>query len=185
MIAGVLAATFSMTACGRNPHTYINISHGNIVLQDDAVTIHADDAPTATVTSAGDLRIGTKTIAVDAAQRQLLRTYYQDAERIGHQAVDVGKAGANMAGGTIRDVFSNLADGHPDRIDADVKKRTATLLEHASRICDTLQSMQGTQDAIAAQLDAFRPYTRLQASDAQECRADIAKERSKLAQSDD
>lgn len=185
LVASALAATFALAACGRNHHTYINVSHGNIVLQDDQVTIHADDAPDAIVTANGDLRIGGRTIAVDASQRRLLRTYYQDAERVGHQAIEVGKAGADMAGGTIGDVFSNLADGHPDRIDDAVKKRTDALLVHASRICDTLQSMQVTQEAIAAQLDAFHPYTRLKASDAQECRADIAKERSKLAKSGD
>lgn len=180
IVAITAMATLALTACGRS-HTSINISTGNIVLHDGYVTVHADDAPNATVTSDGNLRIGARHITVDEHQRTLLRTYYRDAERIGHQGIAVGKAGAHMAGGTVGDVFKNLFSGHPDRIDGDVHKRTDRLLAKVAVICDGLKSLQTTQDAVAGQVDAFRPYARLHDSDVRECHASIAKARQDTA----
>ena len=178
--AAALVAMLALAACGQS-HTSINISDGGIMLHDGYVTVHAEDAPTATVTEDGALRVGSRDIAVNPAQRQLLRSYYGDAERIGHQGVAIGKAGARMAGGTIGDVFKNLFSGHPDRIDSDVNRRTDKLLAKVQGICNGLQSLQSTQDALAGQLAAFRPYARLHASDIDKCHADITKARSKIA----
>lgn len=178
--ASVLVAILALPACGHG-HTSINISDGNIMLHDGYVTVSAADAPAATVSADGDLRIGSRSITVDPGQRQLLRSYYSDAERIGHQGIAIGKAGAHMAGGTVGDVFKNLFSGHPDRIDADVNKRTDRLLAKVSMICDGLQSLQSTQDAIAGQLAAFRPYAQLHAADIDKCHADITKARRETA----
>ena len=176
--AAAILAGLALAACGHS-HTSIDISDGSIMLHDGYVNVHADNAPTATVTADGDLRIGSRQVSVTPGQRQLLRSYYGDAERIGHQGIAVGKAGAHMAGGTIGDVFKNLFSGHPDRIEADVNKRTDNLLARVSMICDGLKSLQSTQDALAGQLDAFRPYAQLHASDIDKCHADIAKARSR------
>jgi hypothetical protein len=178
--AAVLLAVIALPACGRS-HTSINISDGDIMLHDGYVTVHTDNAPTATVTADGDLRIGSRDIQVDPGQRRMLRNYYSDAVHIGHQGIAIGKAGAHMAGGTVGDVFKNLFSGHPDRIDADVNKRTDKLLAKVQGICDGLQSLQSTQDALAGQLAAFRPYARLHASDIDKCHTDITKARSKIA----
>lgn len=182
LATAALAASLALAACG-HAHTSINIASGDITLHDGHVSIRAGDAPAARVSADGGLRIGSRDIAVNPRQRQLLRTYYDDAARIGHQGIAVGKAGADMAGGTVGDVFKNLFSGHPDRIDADVSRRTDRLLAKVSRICDGLHSLQATQDALAASLDAFRPYASLRASDVRDCRDGIAKGRraSKLA----
>lgn len=179
--ATVLTATLALAACGHS-YTDVNISSGgNIRLHDGYVTIQADGAREATVSANGDLRIGSREIAVNSAQRQLLRRYFVTADGIGQQGIAVGKAGAHMAGGTIGDVFRNLFSGHPDRIDADVHKRTDRLLAKVSVICDGLQSLQTTQDELAASLAAFRPYANLHASDVQDCRDGIAKGRRDVA----
>jgi len=179
--ATALMATLALAACGHN-YTDVNISNGgNIRLHDGYVTIQADGAQDATVSADGGLRIGSRNIAVDNSQRQLLRRYYATADGIGQQGFAVGKAGAHMAGGTIGDVFKNLFTGHPDRIDADVHQRTDRLLAKVSVICDGLHSLQVTQDDLAASLAAFRPYAKLHAADVQDCRDGVAKGRKDVA----
>ena len=175
-----LLAVLPLAACGHS-YTDVNISGGDIHLHDGYVTIQADGAQDAVVTADGSLRIGSREIAVDSSQRQLLRRYYVAADGIGQQGIAVGKAGAHMAGGTIGDVFKNLFSGHPDRIDADVHQRTDHLLAKVSVICDGLHSLQVTQDDLASSLAAFRPYASLRAADVRECRHGVAKGRKDVA----
>lgn len=180
--AASLVAILALAACGHS-YTNVNISDGNIRLHHGYVTIQADGARDATVTADGSLRIGSREVAVDASQRQLLSSYYTTATDIGQQGVAVGKAGASMAGGTVGDVFRNLFSGHPDRIDADVHQRTDRLLAKVSVICNGLDSLRATQDELASSLAAFRPYARVKADDVQQCRDGIARGRREVAQS--
>ncbi len=144
----------------------IQIHHGH-------VTLHAPSVPDAVITKAGDLKIGGKPIQVTANQHQQLRQYYQQAVAVEQQGIAVGKAGASMAGGTIGDVTKNLFSGHPDRIDADVNKRKDQLLSKVAGICDSLGSLQETQDTLRAGIPAFKPYARIEASDVAQCRRGV------------
>lgn len=179
--SAILLAILALAACGPS-HTDVHIAGGEIQLHDGYVSIHADDAGQASIAANGDLRIDSRLVAVGAAQRQLLKTYYASAQGIGREGKSVGKAGASMAGHTVGDVLSNLFSGHPERIDHDVKKRTDDLLARVALICDGLKSLRDTQQALAGQLAPFRPYATIKASDVEHCARGVAKGRASLAQ---
>src|ERR1700739_4703099 len=88
----VLALRCLLAACGDNSDnhsitvvhsggriTVVNsdidgLSHGNIHLGNADVTVHTNDAPDAVINANGDLRIDQHPVAVDAAQRELLKS---------------------------------------------------------------------------------------------------------------
>ena len=78
--------------------------------------------------------------------------------------------GAAVAGQAIRSVASGLASGDTDKIDAEVNASAARVEAKAALICDDLAEIQSTQQTLASQLEAFRPYALIKADEADKCR---------------
>ena len=165
----LLAATV-LTACDHDG----NDRHGSIAnyisIHTDYIAVHAPGRADADITAAGDLSIADHSVAVTTAERELLKHYYATALTLRDHGIATGEAGAAVAGQAIRSVASGLASGDTDKIDAEVNASAAKVEAKAALICDDLAEIQSTQQTLASQLEAFRPYALIKADEADKCR---------------
>ncbi|HEY2345652.1 MAG TPA: DUF2884 family protein [Xanthomonadaceae bacterium] len=167
-ITTALAA--GLAACGGT--TYIGDGNGHhLMLHDGVLTMHVHGQPDAVIDAAGDLRIANKPAALTSTQRELLKAYYAQVLNIRDAGIETGKAGAKLAGHAIGEVVSGLAHGDPDRIKSRIDDRAKDVEAKALVICDNLEALQKTQDAIAGTLPAFKPYATIEVRETSDCRS--------------
>lgn len=135
----------------------------------DLVTVHARGKPDATVNAAGDLKIAGKAIATTPAQRQLLTRYFTEVQGIRSDAIATGQEGVALAGKAISEVIGGLAAGDPDRISDRVEAQAGKVEARATQICVRLGQIRNVQEALAADVTAFRPYATIRADQVSDC----------------
>lgn len=169
----------SITAVNSGGHvTVVNsdigsLSHGGIHLGNGEVTVHANGAPDAIISANGDLRIDQHPVAVDATQRDLLKSYFSHSMMVLTDGIATGKAGAAVGEDAAKSVLTRLASGDPDKIQQDIDAKVKPLKEAALKICDDLGNVKGSQDQLAASLSVFKPYGKvIAASDVEDCKND-------------
>ena len=142
-----------------------DIAQGNI-------KISADKQPRAEITPDGRLLIAGKEVAANDVQRRHLQEYRGHVVAVAMAGMDVGlagaKLGANAAGEALKDIFSGDSEGVEKRINAEAAKIEA----QAKRICDRLPAMLASQQALARELPAFKPYATMDQSDVDDCGKD-------------
>ncbi|WP_295574776.1 DUF2884 family protein [uncultured Stenotrophomonas sp.] len=138
------------------------IAEGNI-------KISADKQPRAEITPDGRLLIDGKEVAANDVQRRHLQEYRGHVVAVAMAGMDVGvagaKLGANAAGEALKSIFSGDSEGVEKRINAEAAKIEA----QAKRICDRLPAMLASQQALARELPAFKPYATMDQSDVDDC----------------
>ncbi|MBH1430170.1 hypothetical protein I5U42_02490 [Stenotrophomonas maltophilia] len=138
------------------------IAQGNI-------KISADKQPRAEITPDGRLLIAGKEIAANDTQRRHLQEYRGHVVAVAMDGMDVGmagaKLGANAAGEALKGIFSGDSEGVEKRINAEAAK----IEVQAKRICDRLPAMLASQQALARELPAFKPYATMDQSDVDDC----------------
>ena len=141
------------------------ITEGNI-------KISADNQPRAEITPDGHLLIGGKDVPTNDAQRRQLLEYRGHVVAIATDGMNVGLAGAKLgasaAGEALKGIFSGDSEGVEKRINAEAAKIEA----QAKRICDRLPAMLASQQALARELPAFKPYASMDQSDVDDCGKD-------------
>ncbi|EOW2139168.1 YggN family protein [Stenotrophomonas sp. GD03908] len=139
-----------------------DITQGNI-------KISADKQPRAEITPDGRLLIAGKEVAANDTQRRHLQEYRGHVVAIAMDGMDVGlagaKLGANAAGEALKGIFSGDSEGVEKRINAEAAK----IEVQAKRICDRLPAMLASQQALARELPAFKPYATMDQSDVDDC----------------
>ncbi|AYZ70807.1 hypothetical protein [Stenotrophomonas maltophilia] len=142
-----------------------DIAQGNI-------KISADKQPRAEITPDGRLLIAGKEVAANDVQRRHLQEYRGHVVAVAMAGLDVGlagaKLGANAAGEALKGIFSGDSEGVEKRINAEAAKIEA----QAKRICDRLPAMLASQQALARELPAFKPYATMDQSDVDDCGKD-------------
>ncbi|WP_285309617.1 DUF2884 family protein [Stenotrophomonas maltophilia] len=142
-----------------------DIAQGNI-------KISADKQPRAEITQDGRLLIAGKEVAANDVQRRHLQEYRGHVVAVAMAGMDVGlagaKLGANAAGEALKGIFSGDSEGVEKRINAEAAKIEA----QAKRICDRLPAMLASQQALARELPAFKPYATMDQSDVDDCGKD-------------
>jgi len=165
LIVSLLLSTVCLVACH---HADVTIDNA-ISLEDGHIAVHASERPDADINAAGDLSIAGNNVAINEAQRDLLKSYYTGALALRDHGIATGKAGANVASTAISSVAKGLASGNTNNIDSEVNASAAKVEAMAANICLDLQQIHTTQDALASQLDAFRPYAVIKANEADDC----------------
>jgi hypothetical protein len=162
-VSGMLVLCSLLAECGH--HSDITVIGGeggavnvNMGLGNGQVTLHAQDAPDAVITANGDLQINQQPVTVDAADRELLKSYYENAMMIRTDGIATGKAGVAVGAQALKSVATRLASGNPDQIQQDVDAKAKLVKEAALKICHDLGNIKTSQDQLAAQLPAFKPY---------------------------
>jgi len=156
---------------GCNEHSGYN--HGtkdSIDLDDGVAVVHVPGQPDARITASGDLSIGDAPITLTSAQQDMFKQYYVGTSKLHDAGIATGKAGAAIAGHAIGSVISGLAHGTPDNIGPEIQARAKRITDQVVVICDDLDQIRSTQDAIAGQLAVFRPYATLSVDKIAKCR---------------
>lgn len=167
---GLLLA-LSLAAC--KPQTSIDNGNGKIArFGDGELTINADGYPKAKVGANGDLIIDGKAVALTPEQRKLVSAYYGELEGITQAGIAVGKQGAKMAGKAVGAAISGVISGNTDDIDARMEAEAKKIEAEAKKICTRLNGLRTAQDALAAQVPAFRPYANLDQKEIDDCGKD-------------
>ena len=148
-----------------------------ITLHDKSVAVHAPGRPDADISPTGELNIANKSIALTDSERALLRHYHVTAFAVRDHGIATGKAGAATGMTAIRSVASNLANGTPDKIDSEVNASAVKVEAKVALICNDLADLRSTQETLANQLPAFRPYATIKADEAQRCRGEVHERR--------
>jgi hypothetical protein len=169
----------SLTVVNANGHisvinSHINgLAHGQLQLANGDVIVRADGAPDAVINANGDLQIDQHSVAINDAQRALLKSYHDNATMILTDGIATGKAGAALGQEAAKSVLTNLANGNPDKIQQDIDAKTKPLKEAALKICTDLGNVKQNQDELVAALPAFKPYGNVVGSnDVDDCRKD-------------
>lgn len=165
--SSLIALAFASGACGHNENGN-SFTHFSVV-DDSHLAIHAHDTAAAVIAVDGNLRIEGQPVALAPAQQALLKDYYAGIVALRRDAIATGAAGLATASTALSSVVSGLANGDPDSIGAKVDEKAAKLDAAAAKICVDLASIRMQQDAIAAQLPAFRPYALLDAREVADC----------------
>lgn len=167
----LLLAAATLVACDRDDHQ-VSVAQF-ISIHGDQIAVHAPGHADADINAAGDLRIADQNIATTTAERDLLKRYFTTAMALRDHGIATGKAGAAVAGQAIGSVVSGLASGNTDKIDSEVNASAAKVEAKVALICDDLGEIQSTQQALASQLEAFRPYALIKADEAERCRGGL------------
>ena len=168
IIACVILAAVTTAGCSQDTGNTSAFSHIT-VLNSTHIAIHPRSGPDATVSVDGGLSIGGKMIAITPSQRNVLKDYFASAITLRNDALATGVAGVATAGQAIGSVVSGLASGTPDKIGPAVEARAAKVEVQAAKVCADLSVLRTKQEAIAAQLVAFRPYATIDAGPTAEC----------------
>jgi outer membrane murein-binding lipoprotein Lpp len=171
LAVAVILGAIALTGCSRDkqPDTTSRDASG-ITFTDKNVTLHVAGHPDATITAEGDLLIDGKPIQLDASQHQQVLAYRAQLNDIAQQGIEVGKQGAALGVQAAGDALKSVFNGDTDKIGDKIEAQADKIKEQALKICDHLDKLRAAQDALAAQVPAFKPYASLDTDSAADCR---------------
>lgn len=145
----------------------INRLGHRITFDSSGMVLHAKGQPNARISSAGDLRVGGKPVAVTQAQRQLLQRYYQQAHGVMDSGAAMGKQGIRMAQSGIDDAIASIFSKDSSAADKQMDAQSEKIEASANALCTQVNALDATEKDIAANVPAFKPYA---GSDRTQCR---------------
>jgi hypothetical protein len=149
------------------------VSIGSLGISRNAVTIRPQGEPEARVRSGGRLEIDGREVEVTEAQRAELEAYHAAAMQLREHGKQTGIAGAKVGVAAVGAVISGLAKGDPDSIGPKVAAEAERVKQAARKLCEDIGLMRQAQDALAADLAAFRPYATIDAQQEADCRSGL------------
>jgi hypothetical protein len=66
----------------------------------------------------------------------------------------------------VKEVITGLASGDTSNIGSKVEEKSKVVTAEAGKLCGAAAALRGAQDALAAELEAFKPYAVFKDSDA-------------------
>lgn len=169
--SSVLVLAVALAACSNSNGELgtTSIANGQIKVWGEKIALRVDDAPEALITTAGDFSVDGKSITVTPAQRDELRKYALAALSVREHGLATGKAGAGMAGATIKGLANAAVSADSSKIDSSVNEQTKKIQEEAAKICQDLVDINTAQNALAKDLAEFKPYARIITDDRNTC----------------
>ncbi|TAN03930.1 MAG: DUF2884 family protein [Rhodanobacteraceae bacterium] len=148
------------------------LDKANVELTTQDITLSSNDSePKAEITPQGDLLIAGKPVSLTPAQRDEVLAYRSQVIKIGHAGIAIGKQGAtlglNAASQAIAGAFSGQSG---QQIRQRVEAQASGIRQAAAKICDRLPAMMASQQKLAAEVPAFKPYADLTPAKIAECR---------------
>ena len=162
-----LPLALMLAACG--PGTHVSTSNGNVSSDGKSITLRADGQPEAKISANGDLTIDGKAVTLNAEQRVLLQSYIKEMNGMTADGIAIGKQGAALAGTAVSEAIKGAISGNGEQIDAKIEAEAKKIEQQALQLCKRLVTIKASQDALAEQLPAFKPYATIDASDVDDC----------------
>lgn len=170
-LLGTVLLCGALAACSNDVDS--DMLNGSIRLSHDEVTLHAKDTPDAQIGANGDLKIDQQAIQTSPAERELLKSYYENVLMIRADGIATGKAGVAVGAQAMKSVAQGLAHGNSDQIQQQIDAKTKAVTEAAMKICQDLANIKTNQDQLVTQLPAFKPYGNVvSGSDVGDCQKD-------------
>jgi hypothetical protein len=161
----------AIAACGNEVDS--DMLNGSIHLNGNEVTLHPKNAPDAMINAGGDLIIDQQAVQTSPAERELLKSYYNNVLMIRTDGIATGKAGAAVGAQALKSVAQGIANGNSDQIQQQIDAKTKVVTAAAMKICQDLANVKTSQDQLVAQLPAFKPYGNIVGgSDVGDCQKD-------------
>ena len=136
------------------------------------IELQATGQPKAEITPQGDLLIGGKPVAADAAQHKLLQEYRANVAAIAEAGIDIGVQGADLAGKAVTEALVGVFTGKSDEIEKKIEGQADGIKASAAKLCTKLPALLDTQNRLAASLPAFQPYASMTQQDIDDCNKD-------------
>ena len=169
MHSSLLVLSLAALIAGCQPGTHVSTDNGNVTSNGKVITLRANGQPDAKISADGELTIGGKAVAVNPAQRVLLQSYLKEMNAMTLDGIAIGKQGAALAGTAVSEAIKGAINGDGDQIDAKIEAEAEKIEQQAMRLCQRLVTIKVSQDALASQLPAFKPYATIDASDVDDC----------------
>ena len=134
--------------------------------------------PKAEITPQGDFLIEGEAVAIDSNQRRQLLDYRRMVIEVAKAGIDIGEVSALAAVDSVdRGVFSLMVGAMTGSLERRVERTVRnTVGPGVLLICDRMPELRDAQQQLASDLPAFRPYARLEAQDADDCRNEVRRE---------
>jgi hypothetical protein len=125
----------------------------------------------AEITPQGDLLLAGTKVDVNDRPRALLVKYRRGGLAGATAGADIGAQGADFGLRTAGKAVRGALSGNGDQVEAEIEAEARKFEAHARKICDRLPPLLETQQQLATQLPAFKPYATMDQSDIDDCRS--------------
>src|SRR6185437_16059981 len=134
------------------------------------VSDNCDRLPKAEITPQGDFLVAGEAVQLTPVQRKEMLAYRQQIVEIAQQGVEIGKQGASLgvsaAGAALAAALSGQSE---QQIRQHVEAQASGIRKAAAKICDRLPAMMATQQKLATDVPAFKPYATMTQQDIVDC----------------
>lgn len=165
----LLALSLAVLVAGCAPGTHVSTDKGNVTSNGKIITLRASGQPDAKISADGELTIDGKAVAVNDAQRALLQSYLKEMNAMTADGIAIGKQGAALAGTAVSEAIKGAIKGDGKPVDEKIEAEAKKIEQEAMQLCKRLVTIKASQDALAEQLPAFKPYATIDASDVDDC----------------
>ena len=149
----------------------IELATKNITVSD-----RDDSEPKAEITPQGDFLIAGKSVPLTSAQRAEMLDYRGQMVEIARQGLAIGKEGAKLGVDAATAAIAGIFSGESkQQIRQRVASQTSGIRQAAAKICDRLPALMETQQKLAADVPAFKPYADLMPAKIADCRRNALK----------
>jgi hypothetical protein len=150
----------------------IDVGGINIDVNGHRIASRNRGLPKAEITPQGDFLIEGKPQPLNAGQRALLLEYRGEIIAVADAGMNIGAKGAGIADDALGGVLGAVFGGEEGRKDYEAKMEAKgkAIEAEAMKLCGQLQPMLDTQQKLATDLPAFKPYANLEQSDIDDCR---------------
>lgn len=158
----------------RTQNITISGNDGILVMSDDGSSDHPTSGlPKAQITPQGDLLVSDKPVAITPAQREMLLAYRQQLIALGMQGIALGKQGAALGVRATSTALAAVFAGKSEQqVRQQVEAQAAGIRAAAAKLCDHMPTLMASQQQLAADLPAFKPYAQLTPAKIKQCRKD-------------
>ena len=171
-VAALATLLFLLAGRASAFHMSFNIDDDEIQIRDGSVWVNPDGAPEAEISTAGDLRIDGRAVALRAEDRRLLARYNRGFRDVRDEAIDLGFDGVDIGISAVAAAVVAVATGDHDYVEKKVQPDANRMKEKARQLCNEVRELRRLQDRIAIQVPSFRPYAVMDGDTANDCHVD-------------
>ena len=136
-----------------------------------------DYQPKAEITPQGDFLIAGKPVSLTPAQRTEMLAYREQVVAIGREGNAIGRQGATLGVDAASEAIAGAFSGQSEQqIRQRVEAKASGIRQAAAKICDHLPALMVSQQKLATDVPAFKPYADLTPARIDECRKDALKD---------
>lgn len=121
-----------------------------------------DYEPKAEITPQGDFLIAGKPVSLTPAQRNEMLAYREQVVAIGREGIAIGRQGATLGVDAASEAIAGAFSGQSEQqIRQRVEAKASGIRQAAAKICNRLPGLMVSQQKLATDVPAFKPYADL------------------------